>query len=73
MTEVCKWTIDISSLPTFIHNARTHEGGFFTGNVPQHFLADTCQMFVPEFEVGLEFDSGEIRGILLYNNQEWAK
>lgn len=27
----------------------------------------------PEFEIGLELDSAEVRGILLYNNQEWGR
>jgi hypothetical protein len=27
----------------------------------------------PEFELGLELDSAEVRGILLYNNQEWGR
>jgi hypothetical protein len=26
-----------------------------------------------EFELGLELDSAEVRGILLYNNQEWGR
>lgn len=25
-----------------------------------------------EFELGLELDSAEVRGILLYQNQEWG-
>lgn len=28
---------------------------------------------VPEFELGLELDSAEVRGILLFNNQEWGR
>jgi hypothetical protein len=28
---------------------------------------------LPEFELGLELDSAEVRGILLYNNQEWGR
>lgn len=30
-------------------------------------------MFRLEFELGLELDSAEVRGILLYNNQEWGR
>jgi hypothetical protein len=30
-------------------------------------------MFAAEFELGLELDSAEVRGILLYNNQEWGR
>jgi len=26
-----------------------------------------------EFELGLELDSAEVRGILLYNSQEWGR
>ena len=26
-----------------------------------------------EFEIGLELDSAEVRGILLYNNEEWGR
>ncbi|KAK2465542.1 hypothetical protein APHAL10511_002434 [Amanita phalloides] len=55
--ELCKWTVDLSSLPTFKHNASLPpSGGFYT-----------------EFELGLELDSAEVRGILLYNNQEWGR
>jgi len=30
-TELCKWTVDLSSLPSFRNNAATHAGGFYTG------------------------------------------
>ncbi|KAJ4481021.1 hypothetical protein J3R30DRAFT_3287382 [Lentinula aciculospora] len=56
-TELCKWTVDLSSLPAFQQNALMGQsGGFYT-----------------EFEIGLELDSAEVRGILLYNNQEWGR
>ncbi|KAF8064184.1 hypothetical protein FPV67DRAFT_1629198 [Lyophyllum atratum] len=56
-SELCKWTVDLSSLPTFQQNAAIPQaGGFYT-----------------EFELGLELDSAEVRGILLYNNQEWGR
>ncbi|KDR79932.1 hypothetical protein GALMADRAFT_153665 [Galerina marginata CBS 339.88] len=55
--ELCKWTVDLSSLPTFRQNAaRSQTSGFYT-----------------EFELGLELDSAEVRGILMYNNQEWGR
>ncbi|KAF9558515.1 hypothetical protein CPC08DRAFT_743329 [Agrocybe pediades] len=55
--ELCKWTVDLSSLPTFRQNASNPQsGGFYT-----------------EFELGLELDSAEVRGILLFNNQEWGR
>ncbi|KAL9710549.1 hypothetical protein Ac2012v2_006084 [Leucoagaricus gongylophorus] len=56
ITELCKWTVDLSSLPSFRNNAATQPGGFYT-----------------EFELGLELDSAEVRGILLYKNQEWGR
>jgi len=56
-TELCKWTVDLSSLPTFHENASMmHMNGFYT-----------------EFELGLELDSAEVRGILIYNDQEWGR
>ncbi|KAJ3921005.1 hypothetical protein F5877DRAFT_36885 [Lentinula edodes] len=56
-TELCKWTVDLSSLPAFQQNALMGQSsGFYT-----------------EFEIGLELDSAEVRGILLYNNQEWGR
>ncbi|KAF9529066.1 hypothetical protein CPB83DRAFT_790568 [Crepidotus variabilis] len=57
-SELCKWTVDLASLPTFRQNASmpSQMGGFYT-----------------EFELGLELDSAEVRGILLYNNQEWGR
>ncbi|PPR00589.1 hypothetical protein CVT26_009864 [Gymnopilus dilepis] len=55
--ELCKWTVDLSSLPTFQQNAASPQmGGFYT-----------------DFELGLELDSAEVRGILLFNNQEWGR
>ncbi|KAF9264585.1 actin-like ATPase domain-containing protein [Marasmius fiardii PR-910] len=56
--ELCKWTVDLSSLPAFQANASASmaQGGFYT-----------------EFEIGLELDSAEVRGILLYNNEEWGR
>ncbi|KAG6374067.1 hypothetical protein JVT61DRAFT_4708 [Boletus reticuloceps] len=57
-TELCKWTVDLSSLPTFQHNASiSHPNGFYT-----------------EFELGLEMDSAEVRGVLFYEGQdEWDR
>ncbi|KAF9054273.1 hypothetical protein BJ165DRAFT_1522813 [Panaeolus papilionaceus] len=55
--ELCKWTVDLSSLPTFQQNAASpNPNGFYT-----------------EFELGLELDSAEVRGILLFKNQEWGR
>jgi len=55
--ELCKWSVDLASLPAFQQNAAVPQvGGFYT-----------------EFELGLELDSAEVRGILLYQNQEWGR
>ncbi|KAF5326409.1 hypothetical protein D9611_000946 [Ephemerocybe angulata] len=55
--ELCKWTVDLTSLPTFQQNAASSNmAGFYT-----------------EFELGLELDSVEVRGILLYHGQEWGR
>jgi hypothetical protein len=56
-TELCKWTVDLTSLPTFQRNISIPQpNGFYT-----------------EFELGLELDSAEVRGILLYEGQEWGR
>lgn len=38
-------------------------------------MADCASIgnFVSEFELGLELDSAEVRGILLYEGQEWGR
>jgi len=55
--ELCKWTVDLSSLPSFQRNSSMPQpNGFFT-----------------EFEIGLELDSAEVRGILFYEGQEWSR
>ncbi|KAM0747875.1 hypothetical protein T439DRAFT_366092 [Meredithblackwellia eburnea MCA 4105] len=46
--ELCRWTVDLSPLPTFHYNAQNSTGGFYT-----------------EFDLGLELDSAEVRGVLL--------
>jgi hypothetical protein len=74
-TELCKWTVDLSSLPSFRNNAATHPSGFYTGKfskcmLPLRIRSDAFHL---EFELGLELDSAEVRGILLYNNQEWGR
>lgn len=55
--ELCKWTVDLSTLPSFQQNANIpHRNGFYT-----------------EFELGLEMDSAEVRGVLFYEGQEWSR
>lgn len=78
-TELCKWTVDLSSLPTFQQNAaQPQPGGFYTGNCFDsnsfgNFLTRVACSGDLEFEIGLELDSAEVRGILLYNGQEWGR
>lgn len=74
MSELCKWTVDLSSLPTFRQNASAPQmGGFYTGKYLSADPDGIDQMFGAEFELGLELDSAEVRGILLFNNQEWGR
>jgi hypothetical protein len=72
-TELCKWTVDLTSLPTFQKNVSIPQpNGFYTGmNLP--FCFDLRSHSEPEFELGLELDSAEVRGILLYEGQEWGR
>jgi len=53
----CKWTVDLGSLPSFQQQAAVPN--------PNGFYTD--------FEIGLEVDSAEVRGILLYQGQEWGR
>ncbi|THG99119.1 hypothetical protein EW026_g3173 [Hermanssonia centrifuga] len=54
--ELCKWTVDLSVLPSFQEDANTPQAnGFYT-----------------EFELGLELDSAEVRGILIHAGQDWG-
>jgi hypothetical protein len=71
-TEVCKWTVDLSSLPTFIQNSNMHSGGFYTGsdNLPFQWKLSSV---VPEFELGLELDNAEVRGVLMYKGRTWGR
>jgi hypothetical protein len=55
--KLCRWTVDIGSLPSFQENA----------NVP------TQDGFYTDFELGLELDGAEVRGILLYEGREWGR
>jgi hypothetical protein len=74
-TELCNWTVDLSSLPTFQRNAGMPQpGGFYTGEtVDRSRTKLQLSEPLPEFELGLELDGAEVRGILLYNNQEWGR
>lgn len=71
--ELCKWTVDLSSLPAFQQNASMPQpGGFYTGE-SSSTAKPSILIPVVEFEIGLELDSAEVRGILLYNNTEWGR
>ncbi|KAG8820632.1 hypothetical protein FRC17_010099 [Serendipita sp. 399] len=50
--ELCKWTVDLGTLPPFQQFAQSQQG------------------FYTEFELGLELDSAEVRGVVLYKGQE---
>ncbi|KAF8488899.1 actin-like ATPase domain-containing protein [Gautieria morchelliformis] len=53
-TELCKWTVDLGSLPSFQQQASIPQpNGFYTN-----------------FELGLSVDSAEVRGVLIYDDQE---
>jgi len=55
--ELCKWTVDLGTLPSFVqHSHMPHPNGFYT-----------------DFELGLELDSAEVRGVLLHQGQEWGR
>ena len=32
-----------------------------------------CGLFSAEFELGLELDSAEVRGVLIYQGQDWGR
>jgi hypothetical protein len=57
ISELCKWQVDLRSLPSFQQNSA----------VP------TPDGFYTEFELGLELDSAEVRGILIWQGQEWGR
>ncbi|KAJ7468632.1 D-arabinono-1,4-lactone oxidase-domain-containing protein [Mycena latifolia] len=57
LREVCVWRADVGVLPTFQAAAQTHPAGGF----------------YTDFEVGLELDSAEVRGVLVCENVEWGR
>jgi len=73
--ELCKWTVDIGSLPSFQENANMPtQDGFYTGtwNGCTSTKVDH-QLGSADFELGLELDGAEVRGILLYEGREWGR
>ena len=82
--ELCRWTVDLSVLPNFQQQASVpRSGGFYCGaslmscilsfisvscSAPADSVCDRC----PEFELGLEVDSAEVRGVLMHEGQDWG-
>ncbi|KAG8989997.1 hypothetical protein FRB93_003373 [Tulasnella sp. JGI-2019a] len=58
VSELCKWSVDLGLLPSFQHHA-VHGGN--------------RQGFYTEFELGLELDSAEVRGVLLHQGDEVSR
>ena len=78
--ELCKWTVDLSVLPSYQENASLpHSNGFYTGR-SEHTsafcsltdFARSCACMA-EFELGLELDSAEVRGVLIHAGQDWGR
>jgi len=55
--ELCKWSVDLGMLPSFQMHAQM--------NHPKGFYT--------EFELGLELDSAEVRGVLLHGGEEVSR
>jgi len=79
-TELCKWTVDLTTLPSFRQNANIPQpNGFYTGEYAPHGAvfgiegSDVLMWSISEFELGLEMDSAEVRGVLFYEGQEWSR
>jgi hypothetical protein len=77
--ELCKWTVDIGSLPSFQENASMpSQNGFYTGALKQACVLlvgphDESNFGSTDFELGLELDGAEVRGILQYEGREWGR
>lgn len=76
--ELCKWTVDLGVLPSFQQNAGMPQpNGFYTGTFQPVsfplFLTTHASLPATEFELGLELDSAEVRGILIYQGQDWGR
>lgn len=63
---MCKWTVDLTSLPTFQRNISIPQpNGFYTGTPNSPLLSPLNSDLIPmvayvEFELGLELDSAEV-------------
>ena len=74
---MCNWQVDLSALPSFQRNANMPSAnGFYTGTSVDDVgpsIAHTCPLSPPlEFELGLELDSAEVRGVLIHEGQDWG-
>jgi len=51
------------------------QNGFYTGTVSLKVCAFTLmgKLGSADFELGLELDGAEVRGILLYEGREWGR
>jgi hypothetical protein len=74
--ELCKWTVDIGPLPSFQENASAPaKEGFYTGKFERKVVkvVQMTDCSSADFEIGLELDGAEVRGILLYEGQELGR
>ena len=74
--KLCDWTVDLSVLPSFQHNAQEPSpNGFYTGTAAALFLPGVARVLTVrvEFELGLELDSAEVRGVLVHEGQDWGQ
>ena len=65
----------MGSLPSFQGNSNIpHPRGFYTGNgwSVSNVNERLTIGFVTEFEMGLELNSTEVQGILIYEGQDWG-
>jgi hypothetical protein len=71
LIDLCRWTVDIASLPSFqTQAANPPRDGFFTGVDCTYLSYETCNPSShADFEVGLEFDGA---GALQVRHHQWS-
>lgn len=66
-----------STSPRSLHSGRTLRIRLLAGSILVSFSALHYELLLrqraTEFELGLELDSAEVRGILIFNGQEWGR
>ena len=76
IVELCKWTVDLGTLPTFQQQAQLAPGGFYT-NFELGLAVDSAGKslhFRDSVIVQLLIDARtEVQGVLLYNGEEWGR